>query len=226
MNGLCKQYPMGTAQVTALNGIDLEISRGEFVAIMGTSGSGKSTLMNVLGCLDKPSSGVYFLNGTEVSLLDDAALSRVRNTQLGFVFQNFNLLSRMTALGNVALPLRYANPERADAEKRNKARELLEMVGLGARMDHRPAELSGGERQRVAIARALINEPAVLLADEPTGNLDSHTTLEIMELFSGLHDRGHTIVMVTHEHDVAAYARRVVVLKDGRIIDDHLQKKH
>jgi putative ABC transport system ATP-binding protein len=132
----------------------------------------------------------------------------------------------MTALGNVALPLRYANPERADAEKRNKARELLEMVGLGARMDHRPAELSGGERQRVAIARALINEPAVLLADEPTGNLDSHTTLEIMELFSGLHDRGHTIVMVTHEHDVAAYARRVVVLKDGRIIDDHLQKKN
>lgn len=224
LKGLRKAYPMGTGEVTALADIDLNIGRSEFVAVMGASGSGKSTLMNVIGCLDTVTAGTYLLNGQEVSKLDDAALSAVRNKDLGFVFQNFNLLSRMTALDNVALPLRYKRAIYDQRDGRERASILLEKVGLKNRMMHRPAELSGGERQRVAVARALINDPVVLLADEPTGNLDSKTTLEIMDLFKGLHESGHTIVMVTHEHDVAAYADRILVLKDGRIIDDSQQR--
>ena len=215
---LKKFYAMGETTVRALNGIDLHIRENEFVAVMGASGSGKSTLMNILGCLDKPTEGSYLLNGKEVSRLDDDELSYTRNKHLGFVFQNFNLLPRYTALKNTYLPLKYSSGRPEDGLR--KAARLLEATGLAGRLDHRPTQLSGGECQRVAIARALINDPDIILADEPTGNLDSTTAHEIMALLRDLHGRGQTLVMVTHEQDIAAYASRVITLKDGKIIDD------
>jgi putative ABC transport system ATP-binding protein len=218
ITNLKKFYQMGETTVRALNGIDLHIRTNEFVAVMGSSGSGKSTLMNILGCLDQPTEGSYVLNGKEVSHLNDDELSFIRNNYLGFVFQNFNLLSHYTALKNTYLPLKYA-PERT-AVGMEKAARMLELTGLSGRMDHRPAQLSGGESQRVAIARALVNEPDIILADEPTGNLDSVTAHEIMSLLRKLHLQGQTIVMVTHETHIAAYAGRTITLKDGRIIND------
>jgi len=218
LTNLKKFYQMGETTVRALDGIDLHIGRNEFVAVMGPSGSGKSTLMNILGCLDKPTEGSYLLDGKEVSRLDDDELSFTRNKHLGFVFQNFNLLPRYTALKNTYLPLKYSSvPTAVGLEK---AARMLELAGLSGRMDHRPAQLSGGECQRVAIARALINDPDIILADEPTGNLDSKTAHEIMALIRELHGRGQTIVMVTHETDIAAYAGRIIRLKDGKIIND------
>jgi len=215
---LTRVYDMGAEKVHALRGVSVEIRRNEYVAIMGPSGSGKSTLMNVIGCLDTPTSGEYWLNGQEVSRMPDDALARVRNREIGFVFQTFNLLPRASALQNVELPLVYGGvPARA---RRERARAALDRVGLGDRVDHRPNELSGGQRQRVAIARALVNEPAILLADEPTGNLDSATSEEIMKVFETLHVQGQTVIMVTHEADIAAHADRVVVLRDGRIGSD------
>jgi putative ABC transport system ATP-binding protein len=213
-----KVYQMGTEEVRALNGVDLAIERGEYVAIMGASGSGKSTLMNLVGCLDTPSSGHYRLNGVAVEELDDQQLAAIRNKEIGFVFQTFNLLARTDALHNVELPLIYAGVARAD--RRLRARRALDRVGLGDRIHHQPNELSGGQRQRVAIARALVNEPSLLLADEPTGNLDSATSAEIMDLFDQLHTAGNTVVLVTHEPDIAAHAHRQVVLRDGRILSD------
>src|SRR5215217_5723360 len=213
-----KVYDMGSEEVRALNGVDLEVERGEYVAIMGSSGSGKSTLMNLLGCLDTPSSGSYILNGTAVQELDDSELAGIRNKEIGFVFQTFNLLARTDALHNVELPLIYAGLSRA--ERRERARRALEKVGLGARMHHQPNELSGGQRQRVAIARALVNDPSILLADEPTGNLDSATSEEIMQLFDELHQGGNTVVLVTHEADIAEHAWRRVTLRDGKVISD------
>lgn len=218
---LKKMYQMGTTHVCALDGVNLHIKKNQFVAIMGASGSGKSTLMNILGCLDSPSGGSYFLNGKEVSTLGDDDLAKIRNLHLGFVFQSFNLLPRLTAVKNVALPMTYSHE--APHVRVERATRMLERVGLSHRAEHKPAELSGGERQRVAIARALINNPDIILADEPTGNLDSHTSKDIMNLFVELHDQGQTIVMVTHEDDIAAYAQRIIRLKDGRIIDDHLK---
>ena len=216
--GLKREYDMGGEIVRALRGVDIAIRRNEYVAIMGPSGSGKSTLMNLIGCLDTPNEGEYWLNGLLVSQMSDDALARVRNKEIGFVFQTFNLLPRATALHNVELPLVYAGVP-ADERKR-RAREALERVQLGNRMDHRPNELSGGQRQRVAIARALVNNPSILLADEPTGNLDSQTSEEIMKVFEGLASQGQTVIMVTHEADIAAHARRVVVLRDGVIHSD------
>jgi putative ABC transport system ATP-binding protein len=218
LTGLKKYYLMGETTVRALDGIDLHIHSNEFVAIMGPSGSGKSTLMNILGCLDKPTEGSYLLDGKEVSRLDDDELSFTRNKHLGFVFQNFNLLPRYTALRNTFLPLKYSKVRPAAGME--KAARMLELAGLSGRMDHRPAQLSGGECQRVAIARALVNDPDIILADEPTGNLDSKTAHEIMALMRELHGRGQTIVMVTHENDIAAYAGRTITLKDGKIIQD------
>lgn len=216
--GLTKEYVLGSEIVRALRGVDLLVERNEYVAIMGPSGSGKSTLMNLIGCLDTPTSGEYWLNGKLVSELSDDELARIRNKEIGFVFQTFNLLPRATALHNVELPLIYAGvPAR---ERRERAAHALERVGLAQRMDHKPSELSGGQRQRVAIARALINNPAILLADEPTGNLDSKTSEEIMELFGELHADGQTIILVTHENDIAAHAHRVVTLRDGLIESD------
>lgn len=215
---LVKVYDMGAVQVRALDGVSMGVEKGEYLAIMGPSGSGKSTLMNLIGCLDTPSSGVYRLAGQEVSRLQDDALARIRNREIGFVFQTFNLLARTTALENVEVPLIYAGVPRR--ERRRRAEEMLSMVGLGDRMTHVPAELSGGQRQRVAIARALINQPSILLADEPTGNLDSRTGDEIMALFGDLNARGHTIIVVTHEEEIAARAHRVIRLRDGRILDD------
>jgi len=213
-----REYIMGTETVRALRGVDLTIRRNEYVAIMGPSGSGKSTLMNMIGCLDTPSAGEYWLNGHRVSELGDDELARIRNREIGFVFQTFNLLPRATALHNVELPLVYAG--KPSKQRKELASEALRRVQLGDRMDHRPNELSGGQRQRVAIARALVNQPSILLADEPTGNLDSSTSEEIMGLFRELHTQGQTVVLVTHEHDIAMHARRQVHLKDGRVERD------
>jgi len=212
---LHKHYVMGAETVRALNGVDIEIRRNEYVAIMGPSGSGKSTLMNLVGCLDTPTEGEYVLNGQAVQALDDDELARIRNREIGFVFQTFNLLPRATSLHNVELPLIYAGV--SSKERHKRAAAALETVALGDRMEHRPNELSGGQRQRVAIARALVNDPSILLADEPTGNLDSSTSDEIMQVFETLHEAGQTIIMVTHEFDIATHAQRVITLVDGKI---------
>jgi len=213
-----KYYELGETRVHALRGVSVEIGRGEFVAIMGASGSGKSTFMNLLGCLDRPTSGEYFLEGTEISRLDKRQLAAIRNRKIGFVFQGFNLLSRTTALENVELPTLYAHITREEGLKR--ANDALDLVGLGERKLHYPSQLSGGQQQRVAIARALVNRPAILLADEPTGNLDSRTSVEIMDVFQKLNDQGLTIVLVTHESDIARFARRTIQFRDGKIRHD------
>lgn len=218
VNDVWKTYQVGEQQVHALRGLSVNIEKGEYTALMGPSGSGKSTLMNMLGCLDTPTSGRYHLAGEDVGLLNDDALAEIRNRRIGFVFQTFNLMPRYTALENVALPLVYAGSTREKREAR--ARDVLEQVGLGDRMGHRPNELSGGQRQRVAIARALVNNPVLLLADEPTGNLDTTTSLEIMALFGEIHAAGNTVVVVTHEEDIAEYAHRVVRLRDGVVAAD------
>ncbi|HEX6036732.1 ABC transporter ATP-binding protein [Longimicrobium sp.] len=219
--GLEKHYDLGAETVRALRGVDLQIFRNEYVAIMGPSGSGKSTFMNLIGCLDTPTSGEYVLNGHPVAGMNEDELARVRNREIGFVFQTFNLLPRSTALENVELPLVYGGVGKR--ERRERATEALRHVGLGERMDHRPNQLSGGQRQRVAIARALVTRPSIILADEPTGNLDSQTSEEIMGLFARLHGEGQTIIMVTHEPDIAAHAERVVTLRDGRVSADQRQ---
>ena len=216
-----KVYRTGEMEVRAVRGVSLEIKRGEFVALMGASGSGKSTLMNILGCLDRPSAGSYFLDDADVSGLDRDQLADIRNRKIGFVFQNFNLLPRTSARENAELPLVYSTQRLSHAQLREKADRVLSAVGLAGREDHHPSQLSGGQQQRVAIARALINEPEILLADEPTGNLDSRTSVEIMAIFQQLNERGITIIMVTHEQDIAAYARRNVIMRDGLILDDH-----
>jgi putative ABC transport system ATP-binding protein len=215
---LCRTFHVGDSSVHALDHVDLQIEPGEFVAVMGPSGSGKSTLMNILGCLDTPNAGHYNLLDHEVANLDDEQLSKIRNQQIGFVFQSFHLLPRMTALENVLLPLRYSNADPAEARQRGL--ELLARLSLSDRSDHRPNQLSGGQRQRVAIARSLSNEPPLILADEPTGNLDSRTSAEIMELFGELNSRGQTLLMVTHEEEIAEYARRLIRMRDGKIEDD------
>jgi putative ABC transport system ATP-binding protein len=215
MNELTRVYDLGPQKIYALNGVNLTIEQGEYVAIMGPSGSGKSTLMNIIGCLDTPSSGSYLLDGVPVETLNDDELAAIRNRKIGFVFQTFNLLARTTALQNVELPLVYAKIPRA--ERRRLAEEALTAVGLGDRMSHQPNELSGGQRQRVAIARALVNKPSLLLADEPTGNLDSKTGREILDLFHELHARGNSIIMVTHEDDVAQEAKRIIHIRDGKV---------
>jgi putative ABC transport system ATP-binding protein len=220
--GLKKDYELGAETVRALRGVDLVVQRNEYIAIMGPSGSGKSTFMNLIGCLDTPTAGEYWLNNQAVSDLSDDELARIRNREIGFVFQTFNLLPRATALHNVELPLIYGGVPAK--ERKPRAEAMLDRVGLGNRMHHRPSELSGGQRQRVAIARALINNPSILLADEPTGNLDSQTGIEIMALFDQLHGAGQTIVLVTHEHDIAEHAHRVVTLRDGVISSDVLRE--
>jgi putative ABC transport system ATP-binding protein len=217
-----KIYRTGEMEVPAVRGVSLEIKRGEFVALMGASGSGKSTLMNILGCLDRPSSGSYFLDNADVSGLDRDQLADIRNRKIGFVFQNFNLLTRTSARENAELPLIYGANRLSHAQLRERADRVLASVGLAGREDHHPSQLSGGQQQRVAIARALINEPEILLADEPTGNLDSRTSVEIMAIFQQLNERGITIIMVTHEQDIAAYARRNIMMRDGLILDDHV----
>jgi putative ABC transport system ATP-binding protein len=217
-NDLWKTYVMGTEEVHALRGVSISIERGEYVAIMGPSGSGKSTLMNLIGCLDTPTKGTYLLNGKQAGQMNDDELARIRNEEIGFVFQTFNLLPRATALHNVELPLIYAGI--TAKARRERATTALEKVELGNRMHHKPNELSGGQRQRVAIARALVNNPSILLADEPTGNLDSKTGVEIMGVFQRLHDAGNTIILVTHEPDVAAYAQRAIHIRDGQVEKD------
>lgn len=218
LEDICRIYRVGSQEVRALDGVSLSVYKNEYVAIMGPSGSGKSTLMNILGCLDSPDSGRYVLNGVDVSEMDDGELADVRNREIGFVFQSFNLLPRYNALENVALPMVYAGVPAG--ERREKAAQALRSVGLEDRMDHRPNELSGGQRQRVALARALINSPSIILADEPTGNLDTHTSVEIMRLFDEIYRNGNTVIVVTHEEDIAAYAHRVIRLRDGRVESD------
>ena len=224
VNGVTKHYALGTQTVEALRGVSFNIKKGEFIAIMGPSGSGKSTLMNIIGCLDIPTHGTYLLNNQEVSSLDDDALAGIRNKEIGFVFQNFHLLARNSALDNVMLPLKYAGIEKADQITRAKA--ALSEVGLEDRMDHQPSELSGGQQQRVAIARALVNNPSILFADEPTGNLDSQTGHDVMQLFHNLHDQGQTIILITHENEVAAEAQRTIFIKDGLIESDITKEKN
>jgi putative ABC transport system ATP-binding protein len=223
VEGVTKHYALGTQTVEALRGVSFDIKKGEFIAIMGPSGSGKSTLMNIIGCLDIPTHGTYLLNNQEVSSLDDDALAGIRNKEIGFVFQNFHLLARNSALDNVMLPLKYAGIEKADQITRAKA--ALSEVGLEDRMDHQPSELSGGQQQRVAIARALVNNPSILFADEPTGNLDSQTGHDVMQLFHNLHDQGQTIILITHENEVAAEAQRTIFIKDGLIESDTTKEK-
>ena len=222
VNDLQKTYQMGATKVYALKTITLDIERSDFVALMGPSGSGKSTLMNLLGCLDTPTAGDYFLNQTNVSTMTDSELAEIRNKEIGFVFQTFNLLPRLSALENVALPLVYAGMSKSKRSER--ARDVLSQVGLGDRVDHKPNELSGGQRQRVAAARALVNSPSILLADEPTGNLDSKTSIEIMALLETLHKNGNTIILVTHEEDIALHAHRIIRLIDGKVETDSLNK--
>ncbi|MFV8353583.1 ABC transporter ATP-binding protein [Flavobacterium sp. XS1P32] len=216
-----RDFVLGNEIVYVLKGIDLQINKGEYVALMGPSGSGKSTLMNLLGCLDTPTSGSYILNGKDVSQMRDDELAEIRNKEIGFVFQTFNLLPRTTALDNVALPMIYAGFSKS--ERKTRATEVLEQVNLADRMDHQPNQLSGGQRQRVAIARALVNKPSIILADEPTGNLDSKTSLEIMKLFGDIHANGNTVILVTHEEEIAAYAHRVIRLRDGLIESDTIK---
>ena len=218
IRSITRDFPLGQEIVKVRKGIDLDIQKGEYVALMGPSGSGKSTLMNLLGCLDTPTSGYYELNGVDVSSMSDDALAEIRNKEIGFVFQTFNLLPRTTALDNVALPMVYAGAPKSQRHKR--ASEVLEDVGLSDRMDHKPNQLSGGQRQRVAIGRALVNKPSIILADEPTGNLDSKTSLEIMQLFDDIHKAGNTVILVTHEEDIAAHAQRIIRLRDGIIESD------
>src|ERR1039458_776818 len=221
---LWKTYIMGDQEINAVSGVDLEIRRGEYLAIMGPSGSGKSTLMNLIGCLDSPTKGEYYINGNLVSEMDDDELARIRNKEIGFVFQTFNLLPRATALHNVELPLIYAGIPAQ--ERMERAKQALRIVDLEARMYHKPNELSGGQRQRVAVARALVNNPSILLADEPTGNLDSATSADIMALFERLYQQGNTIVLVTHERDIAEYAHRIVTIRDGKIHKDETREQH
>ncbi|RTL13852.1 MAG: ABC transporter ATP-binding protein [Flavobacteriaceae bacterium] len=217
-----RDFPLGNEIVYVLKGIDLEINKGEYVALMGPSGSGKSTLMNILGCLDTPTSGTYILNGKHVSEMQDDELAGIRNKEIGFVFQTFNLMPRTTALDNVALPMVYAGHSKS--ERVERATEVLTQVGLQDRMDHKPNQLSGGQRQRVAVARALVNKPSIILADEPTGNLDSKTSVEIMNLFNEIHANGNTVILVTHEEDIAAYAHRIIRLRDGLIESDTINQ--
>ena len=222
LEDLVKIYSTGSLRVLGLDRINLTIKRGEFVAIMGHSGSGKSTLMNILGCLDTPTLGKYYLDGMDVASMSPNELSRIRNKKIGFVFQSFNLISRMTILKNVEVPMTYARVK--PSERRKRALELLDLVGLSSRTDHQPNELSGGQRQRVAIARALANDPPLILADEPTGNLDSQASIEIMELFARLHRNGATVVVVTHEENIAAYTHRIITFNDGRVISDRINE--
>ena len=218
IKGLKREFTVGTEIVKALKGVDVSVMKNEYLAMMGPSGSGKSTLMNLLGCLDTPSAGVYNLNGIDVSSLKDDHLAEIRNKEIGFIFQTFNLLPRLTALENVSLPLVYAGYNSED--RKIKAKDVLEKVGLGDRMDHRPNQLSGGQRQRVAVARALVNDPSIILADEPTGNLDSKTSLDIMRLFEEIHEMGNTLIVVTHEEEVASHAHRILRLRDGLVESD------
>ncbi|KAA0249365.1 ABC transporter ATP-binding protein [Acidobacteria bacterium ACD] len=223
---LTRVYRVGGGEVRALDGVDLTVGRGEFVAVMGPSGSGKSTFMNIVGCLDRPTSGRYVLEGTDVSGLDRDERAEIRNDKIGFVFQSFNLLPRTSALENVELPLLYSGKApKSEPERREKARQCLGVVGLENRWDHTPAQLSGGQQQRVAIARSLVNDPTILLADEPTGNLDSRTSDEVMAIFQKLNEEGRTVILITHEHDIADYARRVVAFRDGKVVADHPVEK-
>ena len=218
LKDIMKTYVMGDNIVHALNHVDVTIDYGEFTAIMGASGSGKSTMMNILGCLDRPTSGEYYLDGKEIAGYNDDELAHTRNAKIGFVFQNFNLLSKLTAQANVALPLIYAGV--SEEERMERAKKALEAVGLGDRLDHKPMEMSGGQRQRVAIARALINDPPVIMADEPTGNLDTKSSYEIMDIFKKMNEQGKTVIMVTHEPDIAAYTKRILVMRDGKLVND------